>query len=72
MPKNPTRASQGGAVDGTTRIDVTQGEACEVASASYDPGYDFGASLGYVSKADLKQGFCGYGKAVGEKGGDRD
>lgn len=58
--------SRGGDVSGTTRIDVTMGEAIEVANASYDPGYDISESLQEVSKADLKQGYCGYGKAVGE------
>lgn len=51
-----------------TKIDVSQGEACEVASASFDPGYDFGNSLpDGISKADLVDGYCGYGKSTGEK-----
>jgi hypothetical protein len=59
---------QGGDVQGTTKIDVTQGEALSVASASYDPGYDFGNSLpDGITKADLLEGYCGYGKSTGEK-----
>lgn len=66
MPANPERASRGGDVPGMTPIDVTMGDALNVASASYDPGYPLGESLSNTSKADLKQGFCGYGKAIGE------
>lgn len=69
MPNNPNLSSQGGDVSGTTPIDVTQGEALRVASASYNPGYDISNTLsaGNVNKADLTQGYCGYGKAVGER-----
>jgi len=59
---------QGGDVTGMTKIDVSQGEALDVASASFDPGYDFGESLpDGLNKADLVDGYCTYGKSVGEK-----
>lgn len=59
---------QGGDVQGTKAIDVTQGEACEVASSSFDPGYGFGNSLpDGASQADLLKGYCDYGKSTGEK-----
>lgn len=73
MPKNPDREAQGGDVEGTKKIDVTQGEALSVAAASYDPGYpeeyikntlsDAGTK---IDKSDLMRGYCTYGKAVGE------
>jgi len=70
MPKNPERESRGGDVSGDEAIDVTMGEAVKVASASFDPGYPLANTLSdagtKISLADLKQGFCGYGKAVGE------
>lgn len=66
MPKNPNRASQGGDVSGTTRTDVTMGQPVEVAEASYDPGYPLENSLPDTSLADLKQGYCGYGRSIGE------
>ena len=70
MPKNPSRSSQGGDVEGTTKTDVTNalGSPLEVASASFDPGYDLEETLeaGYVSAADLKRGFCSYGEGIGE------
>ncbi len=68
MPKNPSRASQGGDVPGTSRTDVVLGEPLDVATASYEPGYDLDTTLenGHVNRADLKQGFCDYGVAVGE------
>lgn len=70
MPKNPTRAAQGGDVEGTKKIDVSQGEALEVASASYDPGYSLDNTLSdaetVVNKSDLTRGYCNYGKVVGE------
>lgn len=68
MPSNPERASRGGDVSGETPIDVSQGDAIKVASASYDPGYDLSTTLasGHVSKSDLPDGYCSYGKAVGE------
>jgi hypothetical protein len=66
MPDNPSRKTQGGDVEGTKRTDVVYGEPVTVAAASYDPGYDLGASLGFESKADLLQGFCSYGRELGE------
>lgn len=73
MPNNPERASRGGDVDGTTKtdVDMSVGSPIEVSKASYDPGYDIGVTLdaGYVSPADLKQGFASYGVGVGEKRG---
>lgn len=68
---------QGGDVAGTTRIDVSQGEALKVASASFDPGYDVDASIEggdpseTMSQAELIQGFSTYGKLVGERRGKR-
>jgi hypothetical protein len=59
--------SRGGDVSGTTKTDVVLGSPITVAEASYDPGYEFGESLEYASKADLKQGYTSYGKAVGGK-----
>lgn len=66
MIRNPSRAVQGGDVEGSTKIDVTLGEACEVATASFDPGYDITASMPLTKKADLVQGYCTYGRAIGE------
>lgn len=45
------------------------GSPVTVADASYEPGYDLETVLseGYVSAADLKQGYCSYGICVGEK-----
>lgn len=61
---------QGGDVEGMTRIDVTQGEAIEVASASFDPGYidgiPFGDPRNGVKKANLVQGYFSYGRMIGE------
>ena len=74
MPQNPERASRGGDVPGTTRIDVTQGEALAVASASYEPGYEMGQTFeggdpaNRMTKADLVQGFVSFGRLVGERG----
>ena len=70
--KNPNRASQGGDVPGDTKNDQGRGlgEPTTVAKASYDPGYSLTETLGdagiKVAVADLKLGFCGYGKATGE------
>lgn len=58
---------QGGDVAGTKKIDVTQGEACDVAAASFDPGYEFGNSLDSEDKASLLRGYCDYGLPIGEK-----
>lgn len=72
MPKNPERKYQGGDVEGETINDQGYGlgEPTKVAKASYDPGYSLETTLGdagiKVSPADLKLGFCGYGKATGE------
>jgi hypothetical protein len=57
---------------GDTRIDVTQGEAIPVASCSFDPGYSLesnyqgGDKRNKFTKADLVQGYCSYGRRVGE------
>jgi len=71
MMKNPERSSRGGDVPGMTKTDVegAVGSPIDVADASYDPGYSLETTLdaGYVSVADLKQGFCSYGECVGEK-----
>jgi hypothetical protein len=65
------RCCQGGDVQGTTRTDNSEGvgEALSVASASFEPGYDFGKSLDEEGQtmADLKRGHSTYGKSVGEK-----
>lgn len=70
MPRNPSRAAQGGDVEGETRIDVTMGEAIPVASASFDPGYSLESTLDSGTtkfrRADLVQGFCDYGHEIGE------
>lgn len=66
MPSNPTRSSQGGDVEGETPIDVTMGDALKVSKACYDPGYDIGTSMPDTSKADLKGGYCSYGRSIGE------
>lgn len=69
---NPSRASQGGDVEGDTKNDQEHGlgAATTVAKASYDPGYSLKESLTddntSVSVADLKQGYCTYGKVIGE------
>ena len=66
---------RGGDVSGTTKIEVSQGEAIPVASASFDPGYDLedtyegGDERNRFSKADLIRGYCTYGRLVGERGG---
>jgi hypothetical protein len=63
---------RGGDVSGTTRIDMSGGvgEAIEVATASFDPGYELGKSMGYANKADLKQGYQSFGKGIGESNRD--
>jgi hypothetical protein len=70
MPSNPERASRGGDVSGTTRTDVegAVGSPITVAEASYEPGYSIEETLeaGYVSMADLKQGYSSYGVGIGE------
>lgn len=71
MPINPTRSAQGGDVEGETHIEVSQGVSIAVAKASFDPGYDLTSTLSDagtdISKADLIDGYCSYGKATGEK-----
>ena len=71
MPYNPERKWRGGDVEGETRTDVegAVGSPIEVADASYEPGYSLETTLdaGYVTPADLKQGFASYGEATGEK-----
>jgi hypothetical protein len=59
---------QGGDVMGTTKIDVSQGNAISVAKASYEPGYDLGSvfEAGYIEKDCLIRGYCDYGTAIGE------
>lgn len=60
--------SQGGDVQGMSKIDVSQGEALSVAEASFDPGYDLSKTLeaGYLKKDALKMGYCDYGTSIGE------
>jgi hypothetical protein len=64
---------RGGDVSGTTRIEVTQGEALRVPSLSFDPGYSLeetfegGDERNSFSKADLIRGYCTYGRLVGER-----
>ena len=69
MVRNPSRRSQGGDVEGTEKTDVVLGSPIDVAAASFEPGYDLDETLdaGYVTKADLKRGFCSYGIAVGDE-----
>ena len=71
MPRNPSRSSQGGDVEGETKIDVSWavGDAIEVASASYDPGYEMKNSAKILPgglKSHLIKGYCDYGRVVGE------
>lgn len=74
MPSNPNRKWQGGDVEGDAVNDRERGlgTPITVAKASYDPGYSLEESLSdagvSVSAADLKQGYCSYGKATGEPG----
>ncbi len=73
---NPNRAAQGGDVPGDTINDKGRGlgEPITVAKASYDPGYSLETTLSNagvkVSLADLKHGWCGYGKVIGEPEAD--
>lgn len=72
MPNNPNRAAQGGDVEGDTKNDQERGLGLPttVAKASYDPGYSLDSTLSdggiKISPADIKQGYCAYGKATGE------
>lgn len=62
--------ARGGDVSGTTRIDVSLGEAVPVASASFDANYGDGLqdrSMPDQSRADLVQGYASYGPSVGER-----
>ena len=70
MPANPSRRGQGGDVPGTEKTDVmfAVGSPIDVATASYQPGYPISRVMGDVTYADLKQGFCSYGRAVGDAG----
>ena len=66
-----TQGNGMGDVSGSTRIDVTMGEAIPVASASFDPGYSLASTLDNHSVArfkpgDLVRGYCDYGGAIGE------
>ena len=69
---NPNRAAQGGDVEGDTYNNQGRGSGkpTTVAKASYDPGYSLETTLSdggiKVAPADLKLGYCGYGKATGE------
>lgn len=74
MVDNPERASRGGSVEGQRPTDARRsvGKGVSVSNASFDPGYSIKNSLGDVSKADLVQGYCGYGKAVGQGSTRRD
>lgn len=70
---NSRGGPQGGRVPGRTKIDVSQGRALEVASSSFDPGYDLeetyegGDERNDFTEADLIQGFRSHGRYVGEK-----
>lgn len=70
MPTNPSREARGGDVEGTVKTDVTMGSPIDVSKASFDPGYPIDSSLSDANtnfnKADLMQGFCSYGKPIGE------
>lgn len=72
MPNNPNRMAQGGDVEGDTKNDQDRGLGMPitVASASYNPGYSLDTTLSdagiKVSPADLKLGYCTYGKVVGD------
>ena len=70
MPANPERSTRGGDVAGTTKTDNEWGvgSATIVADASYEPGYDIDVTMeaGYVTLADVKQGYCSYGVGAGE------
>lgn len=69
---NPHRDCQGGDVEGDTKNDIGygSGEPITIAKASYDPGYSLESTLENgnteVSPADLKLGFCTYGKVTGD------
>jgi hypothetical protein len=60
-------------VSGTTRIEVSMGEAIPVANCSFDPGYSLestfeaGDPRNRFTKADLVRGYCSYGHLTGER-----
>lgn len=64
---------QGGDCAGETPIDVTMGKALRVARASFYPGYPLKETLRrspsepYMDEADLMQGYCDYGVAIGNR-----
>ena len=71
MPHNPERASRGGDVEGETLTDAewSVGGPVRVADASFEAGYecqDVSMEAGYVTMADLKQGYCSYGVGIGD------
>lgn len=73
MPHNPERSERGGDVEGVTKTDVDHavGSPVEIAKASFDPGYSLDTTLSdagtVVNKADMLQGYCSYGKTIGER-----
>ena len=71
MPINPSRKAQGGDVEGTTMTDSqwSIGSGVDVSKASFDPGYDTSLSRPDTTKADLLQGYCSYGRSIGEPSG---
>ena len=69
MPKtNPGNGRAGGPATGFTPMDVTLGDAIEIARVSYlgDDNPDMVKSLVDASEADLLQGYTSYGRAIGE------
>lgn len=52
----------------TVPYDVSNGEAVPVSKVIIEPGYSLETTLkaGNVTKADLIQGYCSYGKSTGE------
>ena len=66
---NQKNSVQGGDVMGTTKINVSQGRALDVATASFEPGYDLSSTLdaAHVDKSCLIRGYCDYGIAVGQE-----
>lgn len=69
---NPNISAQGGDVSGDTVNDRENGlgNPIKVANSSFDPGYSLESTLSdagvKVSLADLKVGYCSYGKVIGE------
>ena len=60
-------------VTGTTKIEVSMGEAIPVSNKSFDPGYSIESTLeggdprNSFTKADLVRGYCSYGRMIGER-----